>query len=105
MNENSVNRGVAGSVLVGGLAAGAVMANVSSLPQASRIKFVKFVVFLMAAFVAAVLLIPAFGLFGELSQVPAAEKGMAAGVAVLFALPAAGVVFYGLKKLVGLIRK
>lgn len=31
MNENSVNRSVAGSVLVGGLAASAVMGNVASL--------------------------------------------------------------------------
>lgn len=105
MNENSVNRGVAGGVLVGGLAASAVMGNVASLPKESRVKFVKGVVFLMAAFVAVVLLIPAFGLFGELGTVPAAEKGWAAAAAVLFALPAVGVAFYGLKKLFGLIRK
>lgn len=101
MNENSVNRSVAGSVLVGGLAASAVMGNVASLPKASRVKFVKGVVFLMAAFVAAVLLIPAFGQFGELGKVPADEKGFAAAAAVLFLLPAVGVVAYGLKKLLG----
>lgn len=99
MIEKNVGRGVAGGVAVGGLALGAVMSNVAGLPKESRVKFVKGFVFVVAAFLAAICAVFSLGLFSELAKVPAAEKGLAVGAAIFFALPAAGVLAFGVKKL------
>lgn len=99
MISKNVNSGVAGGVAVGGLALGAVVSNVASLPHASRVKFVKGVVFAVAAFLAVVCAVVGLGLFSELANVPASEKGIATGVAAAFLVPAFGVVGFALKKL------
>lgn len=99
MIEKSVNRGVAGGVALGGMALGAVMGNVAGLPKESRVKFVKGFVFVVVAFLAAVSAVFSLGLFSELARVPADEKSLAVGAAIFFALPAAGVFAFVLKKL------
>ena len=99
MINKNVSSTVAGGVAVGGLALGAVVSNVASLPHASRVKFVKGVAFAVMAFLAAVCAVVAVGLFSELANVPASEKGLATGVVVAFAMPAFGVVALMLRKL------
>lgn len=99
MIEKNVSRGVAGMVGVGGMALGAAVSNVASLPHESRVKFVKGVVFAIAAFLAAVSAVVAFGLFNELVKVPDAEKGLAVGAAIFFTFPAVSVIAVALKKL------
>lgn len=99
MIDKSVSRGVAGGVAISGLAVGAVVSNVAVLPKESRVKFVKGVVFAVVALLAALSAVVALGLFSELGNVPAGEKGWAVGAASVFALPAVGVLVFAVKKL------
>lgn len=99
MIDKSVSRGVAGGVAISGLAVGAVVSNVAVLPKESRVKFVKGVVFAVVALLAALSAVVALGLFSELANVPAGEKGWAVGAASVFALPAVGVLVFAVKKL------
>lgn len=98
MNRD-VERGVATGTAVASAAGVGLVLALMTMNKEQRFKTVKVFAFLFCAFLAAACAVVSLGLFNELAQIPVAEKGLATGVAVFFAMPAVGVVGYALKKL------